>query len=34
MENILNITQKPQIDESIDRYEYHSYKPITGTDEI
>jgi len=32
MENILNITQKPQIDESIERYEYHSYESITGTD--
>ena len=32
MENILNITQKPQIDESIERYEYHSYEPITVTD--
>ena len=32
MENILNITRKPQIDESIERYEYHSYEPITGTD--
>ena len=32
MENILNITQKPQIDEPIERYEYHSYEPITVTD--
>jgi len=30
--DILNITQKPEIDESIERYEYHSYKPITSTD--
>jgi len=30
--DILNITQKPQINESIERYEYHSYEPITGTD--
>jgi len=30
--DILNITHKPEIDESIERYEYHSYEPITGTD--
>ena len=30
--DILNITQKPEIDESNERYEYHSYEPITGTD--
>jgi len=30
--DILNITQKPEIDESIERYEYHSSEPITGTD--
>ena len=30
--DILNITQNPEIDESIERYEYHSYEPITGTD--
>ena len=30
--DILNITQKPEIDESIKEYEYHSYEPITGTD--
>jgi len=30
--DILNITEKPEIDESIEEYEYHSYKPITGTD--
>jgi len=29
--DILNITQKPEIDESIERYEYHSYEPITET---
>ena len=29
--NILNITQTPEIDESIEEYEYHSYEPITGT---
>jgi len=30
--DILNITQKPEIDESIERYEYHSYETITGKD--
>jgi len=30
--DILNITQKSEIDESIERYEYHSYEPITGID--
>jgi len=30
--DILNITEKPEIDQSIERYEYHSYEPITGTD--
>jgi len=30
--DILNITQKPEIDESIERCENHSYEPITGTD--
>ena len=30
--DILNITDKPEIDESIEEYEYHSYEPITGTD--
>jgi len=30
--DILIITQKTEIDESIERYEYHSYEPITGTD--
>jgi len=29
--DILNITEKPQIDETIQEYEYHSYKPIAGT---
>jgi len=30
--DILKITKKPEIDESIEEYEYHSYEPITGTD--
>jgi len=30
--DILNITEKTEIDESIEKYEYHSYEPITGTD--
>jgi len=30
--DILNITEKPEIDHSIEEYEYHSYEPITGTD--
>jgi len=30
--DILNITEKPEIDQSIEEYEYHSYEPITGTD--
>jgi len=30
--DILNITEKTEIDESIERCEYHSYEPITGTD--
>jgi len=30
--NIINITQKPEIDESVERYEFHGYEPITGTD--
>jgi len=30
--DILNITEKPETDESIEKYEYHSYEPITGTD--
>jgi len=29
---ILNITEKPEIDQSIEEYEFHSYEPITGTD--
>ena len=29
--DILNITQKPEYDESVERYEYHRYEPITGT---
>jgi len=32
MNNILNITEKPEIDQPIKEYEYHSYEPITGTD--
>jgi len=30
--DILNITEKPDIDQSIEEYEYHSYEPVTGTD--
>jgi len=30
--DILNISEKPEIDQSIEEYEYHSYEPITGTD--
>jgi len=30
--DILNITEKPEIDQSIEEYENHSYEPITGTD--
>jgi len=29
--SIHNITEKPEIDVSIEEYEYHSYEPITGT---
>jgi len=29
--DILNITEKPQIDETIQENEYHSYEPIAGT---
>jgi len=29
---ILQIIEKTQIDESIEKYEYHSYEPITGID--
>jgi len=32
MNIILSITEKPEIDESISEYEFHSYEPITGTD--
>jgi len=28
--SILNITEKPEIDISIEKYEYHSYEPIAG----
>jgi len=30
--DIFNITEKPEIDESIEEYEYHSYEPIIRTD--
>jgi len=30
--DIINISEKPEIDETIERYEHHSYEPITGTD--
>ena len=30
--DILNITEKPEIDQSIEEYEYHRYEPITGND--
>jgi len=30
--DILNITEKPEIDQSIEEYKYHSYEPITDTD--
>jgi len=29
--DILNISEKTQIDESIKEYEFHSYEPIAGT---
>ena len=29
--DILNITEKPEIEQLIEEYEYHSYEPITGT---
>jgi len=29
--DILNITKKPEIDESIEEYQFHSYEPITDT---
>jgi len=28
---MINITEKPSIDESIEEYEYHGYEPFTGT---
>jgi len=28
----LNFAEKPIIDESIEEYEYHEYKPLAGTD--
>ena len=31
MADILKFTDTPFIDESIEEYEYHEYKPITGT---
>ena len=31
MADILQFTDTPIIDESIEEYEYHEYKPITGT---
>ena len=31
MTDILNFTDTPIIDESIEEYEYHEYEPITGT---
>jgi len=29
---MLKINEKPETDEPIEKYEYHSYEPITGTD--
>jgi len=29
--DILHITEKTQIDESIEEYEFNSYEPISGT---
>ena len=29
----MDILTKPEIDQSIEEYEYHSYEPITGTDQ-
>jgi len=29
--DILNITEKTQIDETVEEYEFHSYEPIAGT---
>ena len=31
MADILKCTDTPIIDESIEKYEYHEYEPITGT---
>ena len=31
MADILQFTETPLIDESIEEYEYHEYEPITGT---
>ena len=31
MTDILQFTETPFIDESIEEYEYHEYDPITGT---
>ena len=31
MADVLNFTDTPIIDESIEEYEYHEYEPITGT---
>ena len=31
MADILQFTDIPIIDESIEEYEYHEYEPITGT---
>ena len=31
MADILQFTEIPIIDESIEEYEYHEYEPITGT---
>ena len=31
MADILQFTDTPIIDESIEEYEYHKYEPITGT---
>jgi len=31
MDNTLNITEKKEIDETVEEYEYYSYQSITGT---
>ena len=31
MADILKFTETPNIDESIEEYEYHEYEPITGS---